>query len=282
MPPAKSTQERRHVRLFTVLFLAAALSVTILSCSAGPQPNGTLTPTAVNDSTASQPTASPILPGPETTAETLSLMAADTPEASLAPSPTAASTPAPTAAHTVNPTPKPTPKPILKSTAKPAPRQTAAPTARPTAEPTEAQITALASEPAPEPTPVPDSGGNKSLETKMISMVNDERKAQGLAALSYSSGLRAGALKHSNDMSQTGDFSHDCGGSFQTRFNAAGYTTGAENIAMYGSIEDAHNALMNSEGHRTNILNSAYKHIGIGIVYNEDRKVYYITQWFSN
>lgn len=39
----------------------------------------------------------------------------------------------------------------------------------------------------------------------------------------------------------------------------------AENIALNSSVENAHAALMASEGHRTNLLNASYSYIGIGI-----------------
>ena len=101
--------------------------------------------------------------------------------------------------------------------------------------------------------------------------------------MKYDSGLRAGARKHSMDMSTNGFFSHTSPtyGDFSDRFNAAGFVSGGENIAMYGSIDSAHKALMNSSGHRANIMHKSYTRIGIGIVYNSERKVYYITQWFS-
>jgi uncharacterized protein YkwD len=117
----------------------------------------------------------------------------------------------------------------------------------------------------------------------MIALVNQARADAGLPALSYSGALRKGALKHSNDMSMNNFFSHTSPtyGTFPERFNAAGFVSGAENIALYGSIEKAHEALMDSEGHRNNILSTKYTRIGIGIVYNESKRQYYITQWFS-
>ncbi len=39
-----------------------------------------------------------------------------------------------------------------------------------------------------------------------------------------------------------------------------------ENIAGAGSVAQAHSSLMNSQGHRQNILRSGYTHVGIGIV----------------
>jgi uncharacterized protein YkwD len=48
--------------------------------------------------------------------------------------------------------------------------------------------------------------------------------------------------------------------SFGIKFVHAG-----ENIAGNQTVQAAHNALMNSPGHRQNILSTDYTHIGIGI-----------------
>lgn len=46
------------------------------------------------------------------------------------------------------------------------------------------------------------------------------------------------------------------------------YRTAGENIAGNGSVTGANTALMNSPGHRANILNPNFTHIGIGIGIN--------------
>jgi uncharacterized protein YkwD len=43
------------------------------------------------------------------------------------------------------------------------------------------------------------------------------------------------------------------------------YKSAAENIAKTSSVDRAHTGFMNSEGHRQNILNPGYTHIGVGI-----------------
>jgi uncharacterized protein YkwD len=58
-----------------------------------------------------------------------------------------------------------------------------------------------------------------------------------------------------------------CGSPFDMMKNAGvTYRWAGENIAGAASVDRAHNGLMNSEGHRANILNSNFTHIGIGIV----------------
>jgi uncharacterized protein YkwD len=44
------------------------------------------------------------------------------------------------------------------------------------------------------------------------------------------------------------------------------FLTAGENIALAQSLSIAHNGLMNSPGHRANILNPAFGHVGIGIL----------------
>lgn len=44
------------------------------------------------------------------------------------------------------------------------------------------------------------------------------------------------------------------------------YTAAGENLAGAPSAEQAHAALMNSSGHRANMLNRNYTHVGIGAV----------------
>lgn len=73
-------------------------------------------------------------------------------------------------------------------------------------------------------------------------------------------------------------FSHDSptyGSPFDmmTKFGIK-YSGAAENIAKNSSVAAAHNAFMRSQGHKENILNPIYTHIGVGI-YNG-----YYTQMF--
>lgn len=44
------------------------------------------------------------------------------------------------------------------------------------------------------------------------------------------------------------------------------YRTAGENLAGAGSVAAAHTNLMNSPGHRANILSGSFREIGIGVV----------------
>ncbi|WP_274363839.1 CAP domain-containing protein [Paenibacillus thermotolerans] len=106
-------------------------------------------------------------------------------------------------------------------------------------------------------------------EQQMVALVNQARQEAGLPALSVHASLSRVARIKSGDMAQNNYFSHDSptyGSPFNMMNNfGIGYSAAGENIACNQTTENAHTALMNSPGHRANILSSDYTHIGIGI-----------------
>ncbi|MGV8146851.1 MAG: CAP domain-containing protein [Alkaliphilus sp.] len=117
-----------------------------------------------------------------------------------------------------------------------------------------------------------------SSELQLIEYVNQARKDAGLKTLTIDVDLSYVARVKSEDMYQNNYFSHTSPtyGSPFDMMNSFGikYTRAAENIAKTSSVLSAHNGLMNSEGHRKNILNPNFTHIGVGI------KNGYYTQMF--
>ncbi len=107
-------------------------------------------------------------------------------------------------------------------------------------------------------------------EFKMVKLVNQERLERGLPPLKIDMELVRIARMKSQDMVTNGYFSHysPTYGSPFNMLKKAGinYLYAGENIAGAPTVETAHNALMNSPGHRKNILNPNYTHIGIGII----------------
>ena len=126
-------------------------------------------------------------------------------------------------------------------------------------------------QPTPQPEPVPTpSAGLTAQEAAMLNLLNQERMRNGLAALQVDDRLVNVARQKSQDMLLNNYFGHTSptyGSPFQM-MRAAGisYRTAGENLAGASSAETAHSALMNSSGHRANILNPAYTHVGIGAV----------------
>ncbi|SMB86824.1 uncharacterized protein, YkwD family [Desulfonispora thiosulfatigenes DSM 11270] len=109
-----------------------------------------------------------------------------------------------------------------------------------------------------------------SLEQQMLNYVNEARKVQGLKPLQMNNELVNLARLKSQDMIDKNYFSHTSptyGSPFDMlKNNGITYRTAGENIAGNNDVQGAHNSLMNSQGHRRNILNSAFTHVGIGIV----------------
>lgn len=107
-------------------------------------------------------------------------------------------------------------------------------------------------------------------EQKMISMVNTERMSRGLPPLAVDMGLVDTARFKSRDMLQKKYFDHysPVYGSPQDLIDRMGivYRIIGENLARVPTVERAHLGLMNSSGHRTNILNRDFKRIGVGVV----------------
>jgi uncharacterized YkwD family protein len=117
-------------------------------------------------------------------------------------------------------------------------------------------------------------GGLSADEQEMVKLVNEERTKLGIAPLQVDTELAKVARLKAQDMVNNKYFSHtsptygspfDMMKKFGIRYSAAG-----ENIARNGSVLKAHVSLMNSEGHRKNILNTNYSHIGIGIVRDQN------------
>ena len=108
------------------------------------------------------------------------------------------------------------------------------------------------------------------LERQMLDLVNEERIANGLQPLAPDPELTEVARRHSADMFARGYFAHDTPEGLtpfdrmheaDVRFLVAG-----ENLALAPTVSVAHTGLMNSPGHRANILRPQFGRLGIGIM----------------
>lgn len=124
-----------------------------------------------------------------------------------------------------------------------------------------------------------------SSQIKMLELVNKERVERGFKPLTLDESLTQVAANHSEDMLERGYFCHFSpeGEDVGDRLDGAGlsYTIAGENLALAPGVTRAHDGLMNSSGHRRNILDPVYSKIGIGAV---DGGVYgkMFTQIFTN
>lgn len=110
-----------------------------------------------------------------------------------------------------------------------------------------------------------------SYEKEVIRLVNEIRAKNGLGTLKEDWELSRVARYKSQDMKNNNYFSHTSptyGSPFDMmkKFGIS-YTSAAENIAKgQKTPQEVVNAWMNSSGHRANILNKNYTHIGVGYV----------------
>lgn len=118
-------------------------------------------------------------------------------------------------------------------------------------------------------------------ESEVVRLVNEVRVENGLNTLTEDWELSRVARYKSQDMRDNGYFSHTSptyGSPFDMIKNfGISYKGAAENIAKgYSTPEAVVDGWMKSSGHRANILNSTYTHIGVGYVKNG----HYWTQMF--
>jgi uncharacterized protein YkwD/uncharacterized membrane protein required for colicin V production len=108
------------------------------------------------------------------------------------------------------------------------------------------------------------------LEKQMLDLVNEERVANGLQPLAPDPELTEVARAHSTDMFARGYFAHDTPEGltpFDRMRNAnVRFLIAGENLALAPTVSIAHTGLMNSPGHRANILRPQFGRVGIGIM----------------
>lgn len=108
-------------------------------------------------------------------------------------------------------------------------------------------------------------------ERVMLSLLNRERTSRGEKALAPDEALRRVARAYAREMLINGFFSHTSavdGSSPADRVERANieYLVVGENLAYAPDVYIAHQGLMNSPGHRANILSADYGRVGIGVI----------------
>jgi len=111
---------------------------------------------------------------------------------------------------------------------------------------------------------------DKNAEMQMFEMVNQERVSRKIQSLTFSNTLEKVAQDHCSDMFKRGYFSHytpegltpfDRMTQVDINFNYAG-----ENLALALSVDLAMRGLMQSEGHKENILSTNFHQVGVGVI----------------
>lgn len=123
-------------------------------------------------------------------------------------------------------------------------------------------------------------------ETLMRLLMNWDRQKFNLSALADFEPLLPVVRAHSENMAENNFFSHTDpeGRDPFERMNEYGltYSVAGENLAMgQMSVFHAHWGLMNSLGHRENILKPEFTHASVGLVHNDDNSPFYTINFIT-
>lgn len=135
--------------------------------------------------------------------------------------------------------------------------------------------------------PTASSELKEGFEYQLFDLTNASRVNHQLPILTWDEHVRETARKHSTDMALNQYFSHtnlegespfDRLEEDQVSFHMAG-----ENLA-YGQFSSiyAHEGLMNSIGHRKNILQMDFEYLGVGVAFNQSSQPYFTQNFFAN
>lgn len=122
-------------------------------------------------------------------------------------------------------------------------------------------------------------------EDSMVDFINSTRLQEGLGKLNYDVMMNEVARKHSENMVEHGFFDHTDteGFTVSDRVSEGGYRVSlvGENLA-FGQLNAmfAHENLMNSLGHRENILNKDYSYVGVGVAFSEENVPYFTVVFY--
>lgn len=117
---------------------------------------------------------------------------------------------------------------------------------------------------------------------RVLELVNAERAARGLNALTLNAMLTQQAGNYACEMIEYNFFAHEnpvTGSTLVSRTNDSGYRYSlvGENLAAgQPSADEAMDGWMNSDGHRANILRPEYQEIGIAVRRGGDYGVYWV------
>ena len=111
---------------------------------------------------------------------------------------------------------------------------------------------------------------NANAADEIFELVNRTRVEAGLDPLAWSAPLAVVSEEHATDMYVSGFFSHTSPttGSVADRMAAAGipFRLVGENLALAATARTVHDGLMESPGHRANILGTEFTRVGIGVI----------------
>lgn len=113
---------------------------------------------------------------------------------------------------------------------------------------------------------------DETSEREMLDLINKERETAGLNKLSLDTEIISVARVHATDMWERKYFGHVSseGKDAGDRLTEAeiNYDYAGENLALAPTVSTAHVGLMNSEGHKENILEPKFNKVGVGVIDN--------------
>lgn len=136
---------------------------------------------------------------------------------------------------------------------------------------------------------IDESGGGSDVESvrrELLAMIDRTRREAGVQSLRPHEGLDAVARAHSLDMAEHNFIGHTSPttGTAADRVRRAQLRTGLvlENIGRGYGANEIHRGLVESPGHRANLINPDVTHVGIGVVPQSDgdRTAFVVTEVF--
>jgi uncharacterized protein YkwD/uncharacterized membrane protein required for colicin V production len=126
---------------------------------------------------------------------------------------------------------------------------------------------------------------DEAAEENMLRLLNQERARNRLQPLVRDPAIDAVARAHSVDMLRRGYFAHETPDGRtpfdRMRSGTVQFTAAGENLALAPTVALAHQGLMDSPGHRANILHPTFRRVGIGAA-RADGRGRMFTQDFAN
>ena len=129
----------------------------------------------------------------------------------------------------------------------------------------------LTVEPSPDDA---DVASADAAEHRLFELANQARAHAGVAALAWDDRLAHAARAYAEEMRRTNNVAHvsPISGAATDRVRTTGIRTAVvlENVARAYSVGEAHTGLMNSPGHRANLLSTSATHAGVGVALGDD------------
>lgn len=113
-------------------------------------------------------------------------------------------------------------------------------------------------------------------EADFVARLNRLRASNGLGALTNHSELVSVGRRWSSRMAGENRLSHNSNLPNEVKAN---WEKLAENVGVGPTVQEIHDAFVNSSSHRVNMVEAAFTHIGVGVVVGADGKLW-VTQIF--